>query len=162
MARTRTRRVSRGTAKRRKLVWARVIAQDVDVAANTSVFTNLTSAFETLYGAQLIGATVMRIRLRFFNPAANVGLPIIYGVRINNDSQFDNLDNASGPGTDAHADWMTWGMLNSGDPLVTDIDVKSMRKFEEIGDGVMLGLSNVTATGAVDLDFTASLLIALP
>lgn len=164
--RTRTSRTRGGRTRTssRKLIWARGIAQNTDIAANSSVFSNLTATFETAYGAELIGCTVMRMRFKFFTPPANAGLPIIYGVRVMTTSQFDNLDNPSGPGTDLHADWATWGMMNTGaDGAIEEVDVKAMRKFEELGQGLVLGVSNLDgATAVSDIDFAWSLLIALP
>lgn len=178
MARRRavSRGVSRGT--RRKKVWARS-ANTIIVDAGQSNGLNLLGPFETEYGADLIGATVLRIRLRVFaesSPSTFNGLFVGgLGVRVADDKQMAQLtagDPSLGPIGDPHADWMMYetftisGTASQREVPLTDryFDVRSMRKLDEVGQGLYLLADHDNPTAGVlgSMDFSASVLLALP
>lgn len=149
-------------SSRRKLVWARTIIQDAAVGANSSVFTNLLAAFETEYGADLLGCTVMRVR-GFWIPTAGSANDIqVAGIRTFDESSFATLGADDGPGVALHSDWMYWegqSLENTAGGRV--FDVKAMRKIEELNRSLMWAVSNVTA-GGQQFNATISVLLALP
>lgn len=144
MATTRRRNVSRGT--RRKFIWAR---HDVAASSTNQILgSDLLSQFETLYGAQLIGCTVVRIRgTMWATSTGGTGTTNTarIGVRVESGTGLDlsaPLPVASGPYTDDSADWMLWEPFTntigpSGQYPTTligrTIDVRSSRKMEELG-----------------------------
>lgn len=151
MVRTVRRNVSRGTT--RKFIWARhVVASQV---TGDPVGSDLLSQFETDYGAQLLGATVVRIRgYMFAFPSVNANAvdQFRFGARV----ASGNLDLTGAipdqsPWTDEHADWMLWqpfaraqdaGGLSStaqGSELSARmVDVKAARKIEELGERLIM------------------------
>jgi len=138
------RTVSRGT--RRKFIWAR---HDVANQSTNQIFgSDLLSQFETLYGAQLIGCTVVRIRgTMWATSEGGVGTTNTarIGVRVESGTGLDlsvALPVASGPFTDDSADWMLWEpFTNTIGPsgqyphtlIGRTIDVRSSRKIDELG-----------------------------
>lgn len=124
------------------------------------------SGFETAYGAQLIGCTIARVRLDLtvLTPTAPGGL--LYGVRVADVDQATDLAVAPtyGPGSRPHLDWMAWGTVlteSSSARAVKEVDVRSMRKVEELGETLVLsvenaGVDSITWGGAI------SVLVMLP
>lgn len=173
------RRVSRGTSAKRKLVWARTAEEQFSVAAGQFNGLNLLGAFETAYGANLIGCTIMRVRLRWAPfSAATTGQPVAaMGVRVA--TEADLVSSAPtdplGPVNDLHADWMAWDtsvvslLYGSGGPgtdqpgpaMSRYIDVRSMRKVDELGQALYALFDHVSAA-AVVYSVSASVLVALP
>lgn len=170
------RRVSRGTPARRKLVWARIAEEQFSVAAGEFNGLNLLNQFETAYGANLIGCTVVRIRLRYSAFIADTtGQPVAaMGVRVADDANITSAiaTDPLGPLNDLHADWMMWdtthaslvqpaASTNEGPLLSRYMDIKSMRKFEELGQGIYALFDHVAAVPVV-FSVSASTLVALP
>lgn len=168
------RRVSRGTA-RRKLVWARRAEEQFAVAAGNFNGLNLLGDFETAYGANLIGCTVVRIRIRWAPFVADTtGQPVAgMGVRVVDEADISTSVSTSplGPMNDIHADWMAWDTsvatqtLAGGSqvgPLVSRyVDVKAMRKVDELGQGLYMLVDHVAAI-PVTYSVSTSVLVALP
>lgn len=170
------RRVSRGT--RRKLVWARHAEEQFTVPTATFNALNLLGTFETAYGANLIGCTVVRIRLRWSAFIADTtGQPVAgLGVRVADEADITTSAPADplGPLSDLHADWMAWDttlmtVLQGGTtnpslagPLASRyLDVKAMRKFDELGQGVYAVFEHTAAVNVV-YNVSTSVLVALP
>lgn len=111
-----TRRTTRTTARRprRKLIWARTTHTALINPGGQLVSTPL-ATFETTYGAQLIGATLMAVRgvvcVTLRGPTVIGGNPAIgrvrMGMRITDHSDLAPVDYALGAmyGNQAHADW---------------------------------------------------------
>lgn len=153
-------------ASRRKLVWARKRAAQVFTAGTTLFKVNLLEDFEAAYGANLIGATVTRIRgaaVADMDGAANV----VLAARIGQESEVDAPPTpGSGPIDEPFADWMMWEPFLSvaGETPGTPahgrvIDVKSQRRLEEIDEELSMWTSSAT-TGTVIWDL--SILLKLP
>lgn len=143
-------RVSRGTT--RKFVWARHTF--VGEQTGAAVGGDLLSQFETDYGAQLIGATITRIRGYAFAQATDATDNTINQYRMGIRVLSGNLD-LSGtvpdqdPWTDENADWMAWmpfasvvavGGLPIGDSVLNAmrVDVKAQRRLDELGERLVL------------------------
>lgn len=155
-SRTRSRSVSRGT--RRKFVWVRHLL--LTSGTNFTVGSDLLSQFETDYGAQLIGCTIVRIRgLIFANSdgAAGTTNHVRFGARVLSGAlDLSGPVPDQSPFVDENADWMLWEpMIHSIPPLddgpdvgiMRMIDVKSSRRLEELGERlVMFSASNPGAT----------------
>ena len=159
---------------RRKLIWARTIQPSVSL--NTQITAapyrqDLLSAFETAYGAQLIGCTVMRMRgVIRLGPSSAGTSNVVVAARIGDASELVGASIAQqSPVTDQTADWMMY------QPLVTEVtaerdsstivyfDVKARRKLDELQQSLLLyaGGDNPAASTAA-FNYTLSLLIALP
>lgn len=165
-----TRTASRRSGPTRKLVWARTgPTAAVKSAGANSVRVDLLSAFQTSYGAQLLGCTVMRIRgsWMYVSAVGDIKQPMVAGIRV-----FDEAGNIAltpGPITDPHADWMyyeanmPWITQVAGTTYagMTNFDVRSRRKIEELGNGLAMVFED-TATLARDMWYQASVLLALP
>lgn len=145
MARRRT--VTRRQLPQRKFIWAREVITGNIVPAEDSTFANLLSDFQAEYGANLIGATVMRIRGRLeFFPASTATAVSAAAIKVESESvafQAAVLD-AHGPFMNLHDDWMAYEpLIFRGTGAVTwDVDVKSNRKLEELGETLVLSVSN--------------------
>jgi len=129
---------------RRKFVWARHTLVGATIASGVPVKVNLLAQFEAAYGANLLGATITRIRGYIvagnnISPTATGQLTV--GVRIGADSEVsaDNND----PVTQPYLDWMLWEpfvyqslpadrQTSDSVALSREIDVKSQRKLEEL------------------------------
>lgn len=160
------RRASTGRRPQRKLVWARKRGAFAFTAGTTLNKVNLLEDFEAAYGANLIGATVTRIRgaaVGDFDGATNA----VLAARIGQESEVDTPPTPlSGPINEPFADWMLWEPFLSvaGETPGTPahgrvIDVKSQRKMEEIDEELSLWGSSATV-GTLIWDL--SILLKLP
>lgn len=182
MARTRSRFRGRGSrrAPLRKFVWART--QGV-LSGPGTLGADLLDAFETEYGAQLLGATVVRIR-GFAVPVMTTagGTPGItngnWGIIVESDNDLaDPADITKAPLGRPHDDWLAWQPFwtsggytgppsagGSSNPNADEfsVDFKSARKIEELSQGLHIWYSFVSDTGAVDLEYDLSIGLKLP
>lgn len=180
---TRSRRRGRGTrrAPLRKFVWARSQGFLPGDAPERGL--DLLGQFQQEYGAQLLGATVVRIR-GFIVPA-NFTSPIVgtvrgtFGVIVGKDT-----DDYSAPTLAVeqreHDDWLAylpWAMnvppADQYSPDVTRytsnvqaspfaVDIKSSRKIEELGQTLQLWRSEPTAAGGAGTEWHLSMGLKLP
>lgn len=153
--------------------------QTTQVLAGNHFTLDLLDQFETEYGATALGVTIMRTRLRYAVTARSSTetgrmWPIsALGIREVTRSTLGTYlpTDPVGPGNDLHADWMAYSTTSvpmfSGSSVInfatedTHLDIKSMRKISELGSTVALYFDH-DSTGPVDLNLTASLLLALP
>jgi len=160
--------VSRGTP-RRKFIWARQ-AGLVSGGPASGGEVDLLQLFNQTYGADLVGATVMRIRGIMAVRSANIGQHLVAGVRVMADGGPPFSATTEGPNVQPFADWMLYEPFttdvasgNSTDVSARVIDVKSARKLEELGDGLRLQWNmppgNVVT---VTFDYTLSIGLKLP
>jgi len=122
---------------------------------------NLLADFQTEYGAQLLGATVMRIRGYIYPqfataaPTGDVVGQSAFGIIVEED---DELTEGGGVGNQPferpHDDWLAWlpwsGVLSDAGPVGNlpatwnshanfwAVDIKSARRIEELGQGLHL------------------------
>lgn len=179
---------------RRKLIWARMCPAittftNVGTGVGGAVETNdLLQTYRTQAGITRgpVGLTVMRIRLQItWQADPDNGLSSIlqqglyFGIKV---ADFQDVANqevseviSRGPQVDMHADWMAWGRVQpafsyAGTDAPTaivgtaDVDVRSMRKLDELGQTLMLAvqttLPDITDTPLVYC--STSVLLALP
>jgi hypothetical protein len=127
-------------------VWARSSGAQTLGAAGVGRL-NLLAAFETLYGAQLIGCTVMRIRgvINTASPGLAAGAGNWGRMAAKVEAvQAAPLTAGDGPFTSEHDDWMMFEpFVHIGAVAATQcdgrvIDVKSARKLDELGQELTL------------------------
>lgn len=179
--RVRTRRSPR---PRRKLVWARTLRGGSPTAltftAEADGVYNVTpqlDEFESAYSAQLIGCTIMRVKvngLLWTDPPASgsSNAAITWGLIVESQDTAALANVATGR---RHADWM-WhethhlihgpeDTLDTRASVVLDRDIKARRRLDELGDtlrlqiGIGPGSTNPTT---LRYFFECSVLIALP
>lgn len=167
---------------KRKLVWARTGSTAAALPAGASaqvidVLENFRANMGILLG--LPGVTIMRVRVDAF--AANLtagGFPFWLGLKTMDRTTFTELLgdatarlNAS-PQRDLHSDWMMWKACypNHGSDATTgvpnattvEIDVRSMRKMDELGETCTAFMSKEVSTAGYTVHWSSSVLLALP
>lgn len=172
-----------GRRPRRKLVWSRLQFDTTLTNALPGFIINLTEPLETDMGAQLIGCTVMRIRGSYSvldSGGTNDDTPITVVAAIRRGASTIT-NGAVAPGAQLssefplgipgrHNDWMLYQPTiiydsGAGDLAVAreHVDVKSMRKIDELGESLGLFLQATPAAGeTVRITGVFSLLVALP
>lgn len=143
------RRIRRPLSPNRKFVWARHFLTTTHVGA--AVGSDLLFQFEQDYGAQLIGATITRIRGYMFAASTSTGGTVNafrFGARVLS-GQLDLSSTVpdQDPWVDENADWMLWEPFpsvfvpgtGSGDQLrARMVDVKSQRRLDELGEKLVM------------------------
>lgn len=177
---------------RRKLIWARQPLASTTLAnisagvAGAVESQDLLNVFRTEAGLLKgpVGLTVMRIRLQIsLDLAADATTTAIrnsggvyHGIRVFDTQELTDMDVneqvARGPVADPHADWMAWGrtplkQINGAVSFIgwQDVDVRAMRKMEELGQslGLVLQATSGVLGGVITGVFTStSVLLALP
>ena len=147
------------SSPRRKKIWARRMIVQSELQPGETQHSLLLWDFEEMYGAQLIGCTVARIR-GFIEVVGTPPGGLIYGIRVVTARTVDDIPQGLGPGSEPHADWMTWDVVSVQEPFYR-FDVKAMRKFEELGQQLVL---SVESAGTNPVTWTAgvSVLVLLP
>ncbi len=153
---------------RRKLVWARRL---VSPAAGTPFAVDLLSGFRDANGgAQPVGSTITRVRgtVQFTHSgpaAADTG--IAWGLVV--DRVGLTAGEVPDPYIDPYADWMGWGFIptsiDGGGATVTaskEIDVKSQRKMEELGETLWMTFTDNPALSSAQVFVQMSILLRLP
>lgn len=171
---------------RRKLIWARSLDLYQPPAALPAAGTavDLLAQFRA-DGGSTLGCTVTRIRMdlsyQISNPGAvNLTSQDMLAVGIIVDQLQANQAEVPRPGVEEHADWMYWrrrayttndfsavpyGTGTAPVYLMTEqIDVKSQRKLEELGETLWCVLDPSYSTGApiVGVNVNCSVLLRLP
>lgn len=176
MARSRySRQRGRRSAPRRKFIWAESHGQlttgSEEEQPDYQTQVNLLAEFQEEYGAQIIGATVVRIRGWIApRPIADLTDQAAFwsaGALIDDDySQSlvaaDRATQQMSPFNAPNADWLMWqcgfvpASVEGVQPDVTSmpgspyqVDNKSSRKLEELGQGLYLHVGTEDFTGAV-------------
>jgi len=85
------------------------------------------------------------------------------GIRVFTENpNITGIDEVAGPATDPHADWMMFQtVFNDTGEQSTQVDVKSMRKLDEVSLSLVLSLQQVDEVAA-QWRYQASVLVALP
>lgn len=154
-------RVSRGTSPARKWVWARDTGIAQTIAANGEIFVDLLAPFEAEYGADLLGATVMRIRGSIKGDQSTT-----WAARIMTQSTFASLvSGVNGPRFDVHADWFWFQpyftAVTQGETPQMEVDNKAARKLDELGQSLLLAVSNESSAIAT-VSYNLSVGVKLP
>lgn len=165
-----TRRVSRGRGPQRKMVWARnIVSTPIVAPVATGIQVNLLGQFEAEYGANLIGATVVRVRGAIFAAPAVAGpSACVFATRVSNDA---DATAGGGPIDSPYADWSMWEPFVFNDAGVADqtgdsdllgriVDVRSMRKLEEINEQFTAWVQ--PSNQAYNVSWNLSILLKLP
>jgi len=159
----------RGSYPRRKLVWAQTTLTDTAFAVGTNRTTDLLAGFVTA-GGSTQGVTVMRIHAQYSFRSDQTtinGSRLVQGFGIGNDG--------NDPVTAPFADWMlnfssfvgaAGQLLTANSPNVGEVDNRSKRKCDEVGDTLFHSMRFVVGAGGTET--TASyqaqfrVLLALP
>jgi len=160
-------------APRRKRVWSREV-NDVTIAAGGVGQLDLLADFATGYGANIVGATVGRVRMNLVwetTSTPNSRDALTFGVRVGG-RQVDTIDQDPGDAIGRHLDWMYWrqffpvGESSSAGVLGTaalEVDIKAQRRMEELGQTLWFVISGTTdASIAGTAGVAASTLLLLP
>jgi hypothetical protein len=154
---------------RRKRIWARSSGALQFGSGGGSE--DLLSDFELAYGAQLIGCTVARIlgeiSFRAAGASTEVNPSAFAGILVEEDNGNDVY-----PFSQLHADWMFWRKayaLNrdaagqdataAASQIHVPVDVKSMRKLDELNESLYLRFQ---AEDAWNASWGLSVLVLLP
>lgn len=157
----------------RKRIWARETGS-VTLAASANNSVDLMADFKTAYGANaVLGGTVARIRGEIgIYPSATLDTVASWAVGI----IVAPVGFAGDPITEPDADWMYYKRrgykvifkatgnavtTSQSNPFLWELDVKSMRKLEELQQQLYLVFSN-GAGSATNIFYDASTLILLP
>lgn len=171
MATSRRRRRG-GTLPRRKLVWARTSTETTFASAApfTPFQADLLAGFVARYGADPVGCTIARIR-GYVQCTSTVTLtPLVVAIRTGTEGEVAATDfNPMTAGE--YNDWMAYEPMLAGlaarepfgDVGARMIDVKSMRKLQELDETLFLYAgTDLAAAGTVQLAFNLSVLLMLP
>lgn len=144
---------------------------------------DLLAQFQQEYGAQLLGATVVRIR-GYIRPGPFVGGPVgtlrgTFGIIVGKDND-DYSDPTMSVEQREHDDWLAYlpwvAGVPAGDVYSPDIrwttsnvqadpfavDIKSSRKVEELGQTLQLWRSEPTGSGQAGMEWHLSMGLKLP
>ena len=154
----------------RKRVWARQLGSFTGVTQALAQDLSLTGQFETDYGADLVGATVARTHVSL-SAVTTAGTSAVAGLAVGILMRPAPIATAVAPLDPEfrHADWsyvrVFWGdpgAAGTAEQLVADIDLKSMRKMDEIGMTYELVVQSATSGSTWDVQFHANTLLLLP
>lgn len=173
--------------KTSKFVWARTSGQVTTQAGQLNSFgVDLLAQFQQEYGAQLLGATFVRARGLMFPRAPGISAAAQFGGIAAMIVEQDQILNdeaqriAYQPGNRRHDDWLAWmpffqvGGATPGRPATSfngssdyNVDIKSSRKIEELGQGLHLWMGHDPNLGGnpeqeIDLYYSLSLGLKLP
>ena len=158
----RTRR--RSSALRRRSVWARSQG-NTNIGANSMAIDLLDAYRETEGTGGIAGCTVGRIRFQLaYTAASGASMPVVGITRA--DRTVTNVPNPANQ-NDQFADWMFWQacpLAGTGSDAAAfcDIDVKSMRKLDEVNQTVYFVAQNVGDGGDLVAYYASSVLLLLP
>lgn len=164
---TRRRRTFRSRAPRRRLEWAYASAENLALGAGAVGTANLLADYETAFGADAHGSTVMRIRgiVTFAPQIPAVAETIQWGIVVVPTPYVTSLS----PRTNHYEDWMIYEsitlppaalMQNFELPLLRTIDLRSRRRLPEIG--TTLAFAVVPTGGTLQYSYGLRILLALP
>lgn len=170
----------RRRAPLRKFVWARTVGT---LSQPTSRGADLLDVFQSEYGAQLLGATLMRVRGYVIPdmpsaPAAGIATGRV-GMIVEQDQELADQAVENTPGARPHDDWFAWlpfiydradvaGLQAPGNASWNSqaspwaVDIKSARKIEELGQGVHIWYDTVQSAGTTNIHYDLSLGLKLP
>ena len=152
---------------RRKLVWSTVSGQSVTLAAGTRTTLDMLASLEVA-GSSTLGVTIMRthlmIQMQNWN---NVADQLYYGLIVCRTPDI-GAGNGPDPAIDFEEDWMLnalWVPVSSAAVVDAaerlDVDNRSKRKMEELGQRYGLALKNQAGLSKTFIVFSR-ILVALP
>lgn len=165
-----TTRRSSSRSPQRKLVWARQAqSPSASIPANTNVIIPLLQGFQLQYGADLIGATIRRIRGWHGFRGAVAGNSIRASIGIGVFPENSSAANIA-PAANRHLDWMYFADVFAEPVVATEFatinmwerDVRSQRRMEELGDALLMVIVNTHPTDNLAYTYSSSVLLALP
>ncbi|WP_157034563.1 hypothetical protein [Corynebacterium jeddahense] len=163
----RTRSTLAGRTPRRKMIWVRDVG--ASPAATPTGATDLLTDFRALNGgAQPLGVTVTRMRGRL---AAQVSASPTFLTDMTVGAivlpRTIPAADIPTPVTDLHADWLMWQPMDglgqgaaSAAGFSVEIDVRSQRKMDEVGETLWLAWEGTGLT--TSLAWSISTLVKLP
>lgn len=154
MTRTRRTTISRPS---RKFIWARHFIAEPVVDLGAPTFDDALADVQTAIGADLIGSTLVRVRGNIIvqNATDIGGFTVVVGMRVFTTSTLGTLVAGNGPVQDEYADWLMWEPFNvtaNGNEQYgahrKEIDVRSSRKLEEVGQSLLLSIQGTSLNDA--------------
>ena len=151
-------------------MWARqTLSPSASLTGASTVFLPILSGFQSAYGADPIGSTVARIRGNISLRGAVAGNSIRATIGI---AVFNGLPTTANqaPANNPHLDWMWWQVIFIEPVVATEfaqtmqmpIDVKAMRRMDELGMDLQLAIQNTHPTDNLAYAYATSTLLALP
>jgi len=164
------RRQFQARGPRRKRSWARATGALTGITNAAPQQTDLLSTYKAVAGLNAVnGLTVARIRGNLdWGRSAGAGVrpSVTLGIKVDGFAveavDMAPVDFLAGG---AHQDWMYWETGFSYPGLTTgrmSIDVKSMRKIDELGDTLWLVAECLNPADTYELSFGFSVLVLLP
>jgi len=159
MARPRRTFQTRGPRRRRQ--WARTIYTELPTDPTIPAVEDLLAGYRTA-GGNTQGCTVgrLRVQLTVERIAGATEPPGVYFGIIAAPSTVDPEDIS--PTGSPHLDWMYWSFLGTNALQVHDIDVKSMRKLEEVNSTLWAAVAADVAANDYTIRGSVSALLLLP
>jgi len=158
-------RTSVRTSQRRKLVWATFDNAITALGSGLGTNVNLLAALGVA-GSSLTGCTIMRTHLRIRIPFDTTTSSVYLGLVLGRSSDVGTAD--PDPFVNPEIDWMYVNRFlpsSSGATFnatqVFDLDVRSKRRMQELGQAYLLSLRNVNGI-AETFQIYARTLVALP
>lgn len=166
------RRSSRPTAAKRRLIWARFSSGPTAVVAGTAFNAFPLDTFETAYGAQLLGCTIMRVR--GIIAAKQTSLvsdgTLVCAMKV---ADLPGVTTEAPVTSGVNDDWFmyeAWASVTNvptaSEPsyqLQKEIDVRARRRLDELGQRLVFA-AEVRGPGAAQfrINVHLSILVALP
>ncbi len=160
-------------AARRRRIWARESISFLDLpAVGTPAFTSLTADYRTDRGIAKLdpGTTLGGIRGSFtVGPATTPAAGTLDSLLVAIGVFPDTVDNVDIDPALLHLDWLyynriAWGPFGNGAlsfPMRFELEVRAMRKLDEIGNDIFMSAA-ASAAGTVDIVVQTSSLLLLP
>ena len=153
------------------MVWARTRVEGLQGTISEFVNADALANFRTDLGADLVGVTVIRVRghvLFSTDLTTRVFTNGVFGARVF--TEATTVTDALGPAKDRHADWFMWQPMafisdqtsGGGNLQRMDIDVRSSRKIDEIGQSILFGWDKEDGAGLIGASGYLSWLLKLP
>ena len=157
------------------MIWARTAVEGVQGTVTDFVFANALADFQADYGADLVGSTVIRVRGHVMATVDTTTPTFKKGVlaaRVATQSTIPVLSDTHGPEQDRGADWFWYQPLaltagaelsGAGGPVQRiEVDVRSARKLEEVGQTIIFGWQGSDEAGLITCTGYLSWLLKLP
>lgn len=181
-----SRRPVRKTGPKRNMFWARRTELITMEEGNLSTTHSLLANFNTVYGANLFGFTVTRIRGHYtwWTPDSqdvSTSFNLSFGIRTDETADFevaneDGEQTARTPFEDPYADWMyvrnslgitdsvqTHSSTREAAENIVELDIKSQRKLSELGERLyLMAGTNTAAAGTVYCRYDLHVLLKQP
>lgn len=173
-----TRHFSRGRTRRprRRLEWADSQGDVTSLPIGSAMVIDQLATFAALPGADIAGATVVRIHSRLWiTSSVVVGDGISWSFIVANNNQATagagvplSSPRALNPTFQPQADWLMYQKFNAhpnysftGGGANLELDIKSRRRLPELDETLLMIVENIDASAAINFSWHTRALLAL-